>query len=244
MIPKQDIPAGAAETGTGDEETLCAVCLIEVIIQTLYQKFPISATPSDTIGTIKHKVAKKVGSDVEAIKALLYKGQLQDSLTLSDHGISNGMTIQLLINVGYKPAMKEGQIFVETFSGKTITLNVKSTDTIEGVKAQIQDKLVGYEKAVASKQMLVLGYTCLDDDKTLRDYKVHNEATLRLVPKKGGVYKVHTEATLRLVPITKEQQQEEAPVVKHHDQKELAKMLEEVKLETRTSDKQPCCSIL
>eukprot|EP00617_Octactis_speculum_P002254 CAMPEP_0185775142 /NCGR_PEP_ID=MMETSP1174-20130828/81186_1 /TAXON_ID=35687 /ORGANISM="Dictyocha speculum, Strain CCMP1381" /LENGTH=251 /DNA_ID=CAMNT_0028462615 /DNA_START=21 /DNA_END=778 /DNA_ORIENTATION=- len=29
VIPKQDIPAGAAETGTGDEETLCAVCLIE-----------------------------------------------------------------------------------------------------------------------------------------------------------------------------------------------------------------------
>ena len=32
------------------------------------------------------------------------------------------------------------QIFVKTLTGKTITLDVESTDTIENVKAKIQDK--------------------------------------------------------------------------------------------------------
>ena len=32
------------------------------------------------------------------------------------------------------------QIFVKTLTGKTITLDVESTDTIENVKTKIQDK--------------------------------------------------------------------------------------------------------
>jgi ubiquitin len=32
------------------------------------------------------------------------------------------------------------QIFVKTLTGKTITLEVESTDTIEKIKAKIQDK--------------------------------------------------------------------------------------------------------
>ena len=32
------------------------------------------------------------------------------------------------------------QIFIKTLTGKTITLEAESTDTIENVKAKIQDK--------------------------------------------------------------------------------------------------------
>ena len=153
---------------------------MQVYVKTLVgETFTLEVEGTDTIGRLKVKIQDQLDGTTKYMRLIFNGKQLEDSQKLADYNIQNGSTLHLIIII---PKM---HIVVKTLTGKTIKLEVESSDTIDTVKAKIQE----IEDIPSKRQKLVFAGRLLENGRNLADYNIHNGDTLYLVLKLS-LYKV------------------------------------------------------
>ena len=126
----------------------------QIFVRTITGKtMTVDVSETENVAGLKRMIAEREGIPAGEMRLIFAGKELNEERALSDYNIGKASTVHLVLRLrgGF-------QIFVRTLTGKTMTLDVESTDSIDSVHKKIQER----EGIPASEQRLIFAGKQLD----------------------------------------------------------------------------------